>query len=383
MKDLARYKIHSIVLIFGFCIASVMFSYSAGIMVNKDAEQKDIEACEYQYTACFCASPTANASLERDVLTKDMLALLDGIKGTGDVAVYTSFININLGVYGLGTANIYFDGKMPKYRLIKGNFPTEEQLQSDGRYVVLGINKKDMTYRRNGRDYILIQEDEYEVTGYISAKNSRILDNKILLFYSCMGDRIKNNLLDYYRMGALNIIYESDTNSGVYTYMWDYLHNLDAYEKEYAADESVYNIMVSDLGEQWYSTAAPLPMYGTWAKLIYVFCIVLLFYVMELWMQQRKEEFAIRKAFGYSDIKIMGLVMVQMAKLLLIAVILSELIISLLTFADVGIYVLDTKDIFDRVVRELIFVISTFILVSIIPFIRIYTEKPTDLLQNS
>ncbi|MDE6025980.1 MAG: ABC transporter permease [Lachnospiraceae bacterium] len=383
MKELARYKIHAVVLILGFCIASVMFSYSFGIMVNKEAEQKDIEACQYQYTACFYASPTENANVcpERDALTQDMLTLLDGIKETGDIVVHTSFINVNLGVYGVCTANIYFDGQMPKYRLVKGDFPTEEQLQSDGRYVVLGINKKDATYRRDGRDYILIQEDEYEVTGYISAKNSTILDNKILLFYSSIGDRIKQNLLDYYRMAMLNIIYESDTNSETYTYMSDYIHSLDAYEEEYGTYESSnYNIMVSDSGEQWYSTAEPLPMYGTWSKLIYLFCIVMLLYVMELWMQQRREEFAIRKAFGYSDAKIMGLIMAQMAKLLLVAVVMSELIISLLTYADVGIYVLNTKDIFDRVVRELIFAILTFLFVSIIPFIRICTEKPMVLL---
>lgn len=380
MKELARYKIHAFVLIFGFCIASVMFSYSTGIMVNKEAEQKDIEAHEYEYAACFFASPTANVSDKRDVLMEDMLAMLDNAVGTDDIVVRTGGFNVNMGAHGSCLANMVFRGRMPKYHFVKGNFPTEEQLQSDGRYVVLGISKKDAAYIKAGRDYILIQGEEYEVTGYISAEHSRILDNEVLLFYDGVGDSVKKNLLDYYRMGALAFIYESDTDSEAYTYMLDYAAHLGGYPEEKQKER--YSITVSDFVQGLYSTAAPLPMYGIWAKLIYAFCIILLFYVMDLWMQQRRKEFAIRKACGYSGARIMGLVMGQTAKLLVVAVILSELIISLLIVADVGIYVLNTRDILDRVVWELLFAISTFILVGIIPFIRIYTEKPADLLQN-
>lgn len=380
MRELARYKIHAFILLFGFCIASVMFSYSAGIMVNKEAEQKDIEACEYEYTACFCASPTADVSFERDVLMEDMLDMLDNTAGTDDIVVRTGSFDINIGAHGRCLAYIVFPGQMPKYHLVKGKFPTEEQLRSDGRYVVLGINRKDAAYKKAGKDYILIQGEEYEVTGYISAERSRILDNEVLLFYDCVGDSVKKNLLDPYMMNALPIVYESDTDSETYTYMLDYITHLGGYPEEKQKER--YNVTVVDFMPIWYTTSEPLSAYAIWAKLIYAFCIILLFYVMDLWMQQRRKEFAIRKACGYSGTKIMGLVMGQTAKLLVVAVVLSELIISFLIFADVGIYVLNTRDIFDRVMRELLFVISTFILVSIIPFIRIYTEKPADLLQN-
>lgn len=382
MREIARYKFHAVVLLLGFCIASVMFSYSFGISVNREAEKKDIAACQYQYTACFCATPAVEAGFERATLVEGMHTLIDGIKGTSDILVYISQIDVYLDhIYAGCLADIYVDGQMPKYSFIRGSFPTEEQLQSDGRYVVLGINKRDAVYKRDGRDYILIQGEEYEVTGYVSAENSRISDNEILLFYSCISDKIKDSLLGYYMMARLNIIYESDENSEVDTYMMNYLHSLGVYAGEEGESER-YNVMVSHSVDRMYSTADPLPMYGTLAKLIYVFCIVMLFYVMELWMRHRQEEFAIRKAFGYSDARIIGLVTLQTAKLLLMAVILSELIISLLTFADIGIYVLNTKDICDRVVREAVFSALTFILVSIIPFVRICTEKPTVLLSR-
>lgn len=376
VKKIFRYRLNTIFLIIGFCIASVAFHYSMGTYVSKDGEDTDIKKCSFKEGACFVAVPTVDGYIpDNDILNDDIDALLKNIEGESNTLIYilqiVPYINEQ---HGMASADIYLSGPMPKYDFVYGGFPSEEVLSSGNLCVVLGINKKDYTYRRNGKYYIKIEGEEYLVTGFVSAENSRILDNEVLLFYTCVGNNVKDSLYNYYLSGTLGINYESDVNTNVYTLMKNYVDK---------CPSDTYTFYVSQGAmDKNYSTAVKNPVYKLFSDLIYIFCIVMIFFVIEFWMMRRKEEFAIRKAFGYTNAKLFKMIFYELLCILLAAIVLSETFLAVLSYLNTGLYVLEISDIYNRFVMEVIFGVVTLFSVSISPLLKLLKYRPAQLMSE-
>lgn len=382
MRELIRFKMNAVFLVISFCIASVMYNYSGGVEGSVNAEETDKRLYKFTYGATVSVGGTACAGDNREQAKQDMLACLEGIAEEENTLIILSVFDVYVNDAHTGcTAEIYLSGPMPKYSFVKGGFPTEEMLSSGMRYVVLGDGMKHNTYRRTGKDYILIQGDEYEVTGYVSAPNSGILSNTILLFYDAMGGNIIDTLCEYYLSESFIVQYMSDTNQAAYTHMMDYLHTLvpsSESQWEYVLESDIYKFVTSDGANKhnYSSNAEQVLEYQGFAKLIYVFCIIVILFVLWLWMVQRQEEFAIRRAFGYSAFKLWFMLLVEIAELILIAAILSELVIAVLAFTDRGLYVFKIGDFYTRFLREACFIYISLMIVSIVPLIKLCTDKP-------
>lgn len=388
MRELLRFKMNAMFLVISFCIASAMYNYSGGVEGSVNAEETDRRLYEFTYGASVSVGGAAEAGDNRKQAKEDMLACIEGIAEEENTLIFLSVFNVYVNDAHTGcTAEIYMSGPMPKYSFVKGGFPTEEQLSSGMRYVVLGDGMKHNTYRRSGKDYILIQGDEYEVTGYVSAPNSGILSNTILLFYNAMGSNIIDTLCEYYIGDPFIVQYMSDTNQAAYTHMMDYLHTLvpaSKSESEYVLESDVYKFIVSDGAEKhdYSSNAEQTLRYQSFAKLIFVFCIIVIMFVLWLWMVQRQEEFAIRKAFGYSAFKLWVMVFIEIAELILVAAVLSELVIAVIAFVDKDMYVFKIGDVYSRFFREVSFIYICLIIVSILSFINLCIKKPVVLMNK-
>jgi len=376
VKKKLRYRLNTFFLIIGFCIASVAFHYSMGTYVSQDGEETDIKKCSFEEGACFSVVPAVAGYIpDKDILNNDIDALLKNIEGENNTLIYileiAPYINEQ---HGMASADIYLSGPMPKYDFVYGGFPSEKVLNSGNLCVVLGINKKDYTYRRAGQYYINIEDEEYLVTGFVSAQNSRILDNEVLLFYDCVGNNVRDSLYNYYLSSTLTINYESDVNADVYTLMNNYVDKC-------PSDTYIFYMSHGSVDKK-YSTAVKNPVYKQFSNLIYIFCIIMIFFVIELWMMRRKEEYAIRKAFGYTNAKLFKMVFYELLCMLLAAIVLSEAFLAILSYLDTGLYVLEISDIYNRFVMEVIFGAVTLLLVSISPLLKLIKYRPAQLMSE-
>ena len=78
------------------------------------------------------------------------------------------------------------------YPMIRGHIPDKET--DNGRNcVALGRDKYRYVYNRDGKDYITLGQEEYEVVGVIGSPVSDYWDYKIVLNIDCMSDSLKQS----------------------------------------------------------------------------------------------------------------------------------------------------------------------------------------------
>ena len=78
------------------------------------------------------------------------------------------------------------------YPMIRGHIPDKET--DNGRNcVALGRDKYRYVYNRDGKDYITLGQEEYEVVGVIGSQVSDYWDYKIVLNIDCMSDSLKQS----------------------------------------------------------------------------------------------------------------------------------------------------------------------------------------------
>lgn len=387
MKRLLKNKIQILCLIIGLVISSIVFHYSIGIRISEEFEQEDIAENSYEYGASLSVFPALNIENNKEKIISDIVEFKNSVECIGDSYIYfpdiIAYIDDN---YAQSLTDIYVCGNMPKYRLVSGGYPTEEMLESKNRYVVLGIYKKSLTHSRGGKDYITIEGEEYEVCGYVSAKNSRVLDNKVILF----ADNIGQNMLDcmYYQYisGSVFLSYNSDTYGNIYNEVEKQIKKTaQSYEEKYAMNEFFCERMNMRLSHGActgsFSTAVVSYEYNLLAKLIYVFCIFVVIFVFEFWILVRKNEFAIRKINGYTNMKIFMLIVKEVFLCLITALALSEIIMCLIDYFGNGISVFYSKQMYLRFVSASLYVGLSMVFTCIYPFFELCIKKPIDILK--
>lgn len=183
------------------------------------------------------------------------------------------------------------------YKMISGHIPGESPDDTGKRCVALGRNKVGYAKERDGIKYLTINQEEYEVVGIIGSENSDFWDYKIVLNSDCMGDKLKNS---YKSVNNYTITIYSNLSSVQETFEQVYQNLLSA--------DSYSNIVAVDKRQKGESTVkATLQRENLRTNvLVYVFCIINSIIISMFWVVQRKKEVAIKRVFGYSNIRIVS-----------------------------------------------------------------------------
>lgn len=387
MISLLKNKVEILCLLIGLVIASIVFHYSIGMSINKELEQDDIIKNSYEYGANITITPLLNLENNKGKIIDDIVEFENNIKTIDDCYIYfpdiIAYIDDN---YTQSMTDIYVCGNMPKYKIVSGRYPDEEMLKSGNRYVVLGVYKKSLTYNRDGRDYITIEGEEYEVCGYVSADNSRILDNKVILFAGNMGENMLDCMYYQYISGSVFLSYSSDTYFNIYNDIKSHIKQTSlSYDEQAFTITALNERMQLRLSDGSYSgsfsAAVGTGEYNLFAKFIYIFCIFLVIFVLEFWMLKRKNEFVIRKICGYSNTKIFIMIVKEIFIVMFISLVISEAIMYMFDFLENGISVFYSKQVYYRFVSAVVYVGISMVLTCIYPFIELCIKKPINLLK--
>ena len=185
--------------------------------------------------------------------------------------------------------------QMP-YQLLEGRLPGSAPEDTGKKLVALGRDKYRYAYERDGKKYVTLENDTYEVVGLIGSPNSDYWDYKIVLNINCIG---QNTLKSIVKKHEYTI--ELSSNQ----------HNLkDSYSKVYgnimsaAPDAAITAKKINNMGED--TTMRTLAKENLKVNIIvYIFCIFNCMVMSEFWIIQRRKELAIKKAFGLSNFKIL------------------------------------------------------------------------------
>lgn len=350
----------SLIIISGFVVSFLMFQYydTANRIIENEKDDKE----KYRYSStlyCYGYSDDLDINDLCEYNFDDNVAMIIDLNMfVGDMDM-PRLTNVVLG-----------DGKL-KYPLISGHYPTEEQLKSGEPIACLGKKLKPYTYEKQGKDYIKINKEEYLVTGYVSTGNSGIYDFMPFLYYECLGDKAKKDLLFYKRILGINILFQSDSMN---------YNDLNEFVEPYIQMNQPY-ISISQNYEMFVASEAKDKDYKDMVIIIYIFSLMLVIMVVNYWYDINHHEYIVRRIFGYSTIQLAMRIIAKFFKYIVIAIVITEFSMYLIGIVENSIVennILENP--FANIGRHVAllgkYVIITLPVVAIVPVTKMIVSTP-------
>ncbi len=200
-------------------------------------------------------------------------------------------------------------------RLQKGSYPDFQKIGQE-RAVVIGEYYQDYVEEIDGKDYLCINGQNYLVTGVFRSMTEDGLDDSLVVFYPSLEPWVREELRSYVLSYYIEVVVcgnDSLTN--------DYIEEL----KGKIAEVSFYDWMEMSLNDVNGINEIIAKIKNALVWLIALFCVLNSFAVTNLWLKRRQAEFAIRKACGYGNFRLILLIAKDLLKLMSAAILAAAL----------------------------------------------------------
>lgn len=218
----------------------------------------------------------------------------------------------------------------------------------------------------NGKKYLVIEGDRYEVSGILGSDKSDYWDNKVVLNIACLGDKTLNSLMKKmsYTVDLEVTAYELDDT---YKTVYGNIKSID--------QDSVIKAkkLISNGESTLEKSMAKENMQVN--VITYIFCVLNSMIISEFWIIQRRKEFAIKKALGMKNSKIIMEMFINITELSGISLIMF-LLLNILSKVFVGSAFIDIKISFITVLTVIAAIIVTVVASLIYPVYKIFHMNP-------
>lgn len=320
-RYLFRYKLISI-----FFIVSQLVVYSAvfgALAIYNRAYDKELDKLDGIYKNRISMDVTTIS--DRDILT---YAGMDMEQGNLIIAGKLSLAFLEQGANNRSEVIIKNNEEMP-YPMISGRLPGGENGDVGKRLVAVGRGKLQYAYEENGRKYITIESESYEIVGVIGSERSDYWDYKLVFNMSCIGENVYETLV---RTGSYTLELASNKEDLEKAYTEVY-NNIKSVEGSAVIESKKMN----SLGDNYVAKSLETESMKT-NVLVYIFCIFNCMLMSEFWIIQRRKEIAVRKVCGMSDKQILLEMAGNMLSLCAVALVLflvGSVCINLLTGTEI------------------------------------------------
>ncbi len=364
MKYFSRvhYPFATFWIIIGMFLAYIAFYYGNRMTMTLYLEEKDTDASkiyEYEYPFRCTYNCPWNAveacfhNVQGNLLISGMPLYLD----KADAEFMTSIILRQT------------EADIP-YQFTEGDMPEKQKIPDSVLCAVLGKDRKKYVEQINGKDYICICGEEYLVTGYICAKHSAIYDNATFLFGNRLGNRTQEAVDYYASTWGADFVLQSDNVDGK-----------EEYKKisPILAENGVRATPMTEF-DPWFSSEVESANYRVYAYLTYLFSVCMVIMVVEFWIIQRRTEIAIRRLDGFSSIQIIGMIAKEIMNILLLTssvIFAAQILLNFINGED-----FTTVKSVVQLTAVLLFILITFILLMIYPFVKIMKGSIVDVVKE-
>lgn len=220
---------------------------------------------------------------------------------------------------------MFYQNEAIPYTLETGNY-TEA---NDELIAYIGKTLEKYTYKIDGKDYIDIGEQRFRVMGIIKSNSVINYSTKILLSYknikaNLAADKVEDILSTYIYMYASSNISEEEL---------EYVEK-NIQKRLVDTDYVLYSEAETDEEETFIYISKIFGPKIT--KISNVLCLLTVAIVLNIWIKHKRKEFAIRKAYGMSTIKIFVNLLFQFAKCFVAAIALGIIFQYVYCFIEGG-----------------------------------------------
>lgn len=286
------------VLLIMLSLIMAYFAIFLGVSFRRNMAYEYYDSIDYQYK--YSKSFIYSGSDIQEILKKPISGCNFTVR---DIYAYSESNNEARGV------DVIVHYENPIYPFVEGGFPKSDEI-ADKLLVILGINIKPYCREENGKYYYMLQNEEYEVAGFISTGRSVAFDYDIIVFFENMGENLKQQLWQQ----TDSAVYTLESNSGYVDAAYEQLTN------------SAPNAMEMP-GISRGASSVPNMSEEKYTFLLYLFAFMSVVVSVTLWLDRRTHELSIRKTYGYSYVEIFFLVLRELSVYTLSGCVLSFIMV--------------------------------------------------------
>lgn len=261
-----------------------------------------------------------------------------------------------------------------------GRYPTEEDRRQAKNMVVIGNAMCPYVEEIKGEKYLKLEGEWYQVVGVLADNTASNTDERIFLFEDCVSDKIKRKAMQEITNSLRQTVlqYQSNQKEGVQeavSALFEWLEThfeggfelLESAEEEIEEKNQIGNFIVR--------------FNQIMVVILLLFSISNCIVISNIWIQRRRKEFVIRKAFGASLVYIGKLILKELFQIALGALLVSFII------QEVYYKILDNRGLYSNYrIQELGYIflgmISCVVLTLFIPMLQIAKIKPAEELRK-
>ena len=275
IRKLFRYPAVDGYLFFSFVIAFTALFVALSLFNSVWNYEDDCESLQYMST--YSCTLLKSEELELDKLAQDWKCSLLAT----DISVELSFSGKTVS----SVCELYFRTDEMIYPLVSGSYP--ESLRDDQPVCVIGREIAKLSGADVG-DTVVLDGENYKVTGILGTEGSDYLDGKLLLWYPAIAENTAEHLRLF---DSMELLFASNTRD---TY--------ECYKSFYdSIKDSDGVISVTGTGAYTDSDFGKSSTEAYFYILLYSFSILHCVIASDLWIYKRKYELSVKKVLGYTN----------------------------------------------------------------------------------
>ncbi len=290
MKNIFRYRTSSICFFVGMAFSFIALYYGnrsefklRNAMMEKNGNKYQYETDVSYYGTTFSPDCIFKSDRGNCIIRAFYVSLDDaGVITSADIIVYNN--------------------EALHLPVLSGKLPQVPDGGTNERIVAIGAAYKQYVHTMNGAEYFTINGEEYRVIGYIGGGMSNEYDEYIVLHADCLGDSLKQQLSSDSSALGMDIVFQSD--------------KYDMAEEIEKARTALSKIGSCSVNSSEYNEGVTISLDSEstffW---IYVYCGGISILISAFWIIQRKKELVIRRAYGYSNKRLIGFLAAEYIKI--------------------------------------------------------------------
>lgn len=366
----------SALLIFGLVTSILLISLGTSFVSNLYYSDKAKSQYNPQKAKVYDITYSALKSSDSSVMNK-LFSKIDNDTGLfiNNLLLHTDASEVN--AYNKVSGEYFTNNNVWHYPLISGSYYTAEDVKKGNKVVVLGSNLLKRAYERNGNKYIEIEEEEYLIKGVIGITNEKSSwDNRIIMPCTSMPKNyFENNLQRDLE----------DISFVIYNEKGEYSQDIKQINAE--GKKLFDNFTLDYLGELQDDNSLKVvvenPDFLLFVALIgYIITIIFAINITVFWIEKRKYEISVRKAFGFTNGSIMKMIFKEMIGFAIISFIIAIIVQFLLGLIVGSIANYTLKLYLPNLVIGLFVVLVTALVTTLIPAIKAIKVEPAEALKS-
>lgn len=366
----------SALLIFGLVTSILLISLGTSFVSNLYYSDKAKNQYNPKKAKVYDITYSALKSSDSSVMNK-LFSKVDNDTGLfiNDLLLHTNASEVN--VYNKVSGEYFTNNNVWHYPLISGSYYTAEDVKKGNKVVVLGSKLLKKAYERNGNKYIEIEEEEYLIKGVIGIPDEKSSwDNRIIMPCTSMPKNyFKNNLQRDLE----------DISFVIYNEKGEYSQDIKQINAE--GKKLFDNFTLDYLGELQDDNSLKIvvenPDFLLFVALIgYIITIIFAINITVFWIEKRKYEISVRKAFGFTSGSIMKMIFKEMIGFAIISFAIAIIVQFLLGLAVGSIANYTLKLYLPNLVIGLFVVLVTALVTTLIPAIKAIKVEPAEALKS-